>query len=354
MLTDVEAFYRAAIRGAELARAGRLAIFGVVPTGPETGYGYVRAPGGQGSDPRPVEQFVEKPDSQTAQTYLESGDYFWNAGMFMFSAGAYLQELERCAPEILKACQQAFLQSSRDLDFLRVGAEAFRACPSDSIDYAVMEKTDKASLVPLDAGWSDVGAWSAVWQLGQPDSGGNVSRGDATLLDSSNCLVHSEHRLVGLVGVRDLVVIETSDAVLVADRRSAQDVKQLVDTLEAGKKSQASTHRQVFRPWGSFDSIDQGDRYQVKRLTVKPGGRLSLQLHHHRAEHWVVVRGTAKVTVGEVERLVAENESVFIPVGIKHCLENPGKTPLEIIEVQSGSYLGEDDIVRFDDRYGRA
>jgi mannose-1-phosphate guanylyltransferase/mannose-6-phosphate isomerase len=354
VITDTAAFHRAILWGADSAASGELVTFGVIPTRPETGYGYVKSLAGSfASGARAVEQFVEKPDFQTAREYVASGNYFWNAGMFMFKASVYLQELRKHAPQIFSACERAFVQARHDLDFIRVDEVAFQSCPADSIDYAVMEKTDRASLVPLDAGWSDVGAWSAVWELGGGDTDGNVMQGDVTVIESTGCLVRSEHRLVGLVGVQDLIVVETADAVLVADRSAAQEVKQLVDVLKVQEKAQASSHRQVLRPWGSFDSIDHGDRYQVKRLTIKPGGKLSLQLHHHRAEHWVVVKGTAKVTIGESERLISENESVFIPLGVKHRLENPGSTPLEIIEVQSGGYLGEDDIVRFGDLYGR-
>jgi mannose-1-phosphate guanylyltransferase/mannose-6-phosphate isomerase len=353
VVTDAQAFQHAILHAVDSAVSGRLVTFGVTPTSPEIGYGYVRTAKAQPGSARVVEQFVEKPDLKRAQGYVAAGNYFWNAGMFMFKASVYLQELQRHAPQISASSEKAILQATHDLDFLRVDETAFQACPSDSIDYAVMEKTDRASLVPLEAGWSDVGAWSAVWQLDQGDAQGNVLKGDVTAIDSSGCLAYSEHRLVGLVGVQNLIVVETSDAVLVADRGAAQDVKQLVDALKRHQKVQADTHRHVLRPWGSFDSIDRGDRYQVKRLTIKPGGKLSLQLHHHRAEHWVVVKGTAKVTIGESERLVEENQSVFIPLGVKHRLENPGCVPLEIIEVQSGDYLGEDDIIRFGDLYGR-
>ena len=333
--------------------------FGIVPTSPETGYGYVKAGGKAGSGASAnaalsVEAFVEKPDLATAQSYVESGNYFWNSGMFMFRASTLLGELGRFQPEILGACKEAYSRSKRDLDFIWLDNESFSSSPSDSIDYAVMENTDRAVVVPLDAGWSDVGAWSAVWQVQPQDELGNGSRGDTLMIDSRNSYAHADHRLVALVGVDNLVVVETSDAVLVAHKDRAQDVKRVVEALKAAGRSEAELHREVFRPWGVYDSIHAGERHQVKLITVKPGARLSLQMHHHRAEHWVVVRGTARVTIGEEVRLVSENQSVYIPVGVKHCLENPGKVPIELIEVQSGGYLGEDDIVRFDDKYGRA
>jgi len=362
VITNTEAFHAAVRAGYEVARSGSLVTFGIVPTYPETGYGYVKATSdttlanGQGAATaaRPVAAFIEKPNLATAEQYLREGGYFWNSGMFMFRADTFLQELAAHNPAMAGACQRAHTTATRDMDFLRLDAEAFGHSPSDSIDYAVMEKTNKAMVIPLDAGWNDVGAWPAVWQLQTQDAQGNATRGDALLQDAQNCYVHADHRLVALVGTQDLVVVETSDAVLVAHKDKAQDVKKIVEALKANGRPEADLHREVFRPWGAYDSIDHGDRYQVKRITVKPGARLSLQMHHHRAEHWIVVSGTAKVTIGEKEQLVAENQSVYIPIGEKHCLENPGKLPLELIEVQSGSYLGEDDIVRFEDRYGRA
>jgi mannose-1-phosphate guanylyltransferase/mannose-6-phosphate isomerase len=348
--------FQAAVRvGEKAALTGSMVTFGIVPTSPETGYGYVKAiradSGSVGSFA--VQAFVEKPDLATAQKYLADGSYFWNSGMFMFKASVYLGELGRFAPDMFAACKRAFDSAKKDLDFVRLDKDAFAASPSDSIDYAVMEKTDKAVVVPLDAGWSDVGAWSAVWQVQQQDSSGNGARGDVLLHDSQNSYVHADHRLVALVGVDNLVVVETSDAVLVAHKDKAQDVKKVVEALKAQGRTEADLHREVFRPWGAYDSIDNGERYQVKRITVKPGARLSMQMHHHRAEHWIVVKGTATVTIGDKVQLVSENQSVYIPIGEKHCLENPGKVALELIEVQSGSYLGEDDIVRFDDKYGR-
>jgi mannose-1-phosphate guanylyltransferase/mannose-6-phosphate isomerase len=353
---DVAAFQAAVRVGERAASAGAMVTFGIVPTGPETGYGYVKAnrSASRDSGSFSVEAFVEKPNLAKAKDYLADGGYYWNSGMFMFKASAYLSELATHQPAMLKACQQAFERAKKDLDFVRLDFEALSASPSDSIDYAVMEKTDKAVLVPLDAGWSDVGAWSAVWQVQPQDAEGNGTRGDVLLHQSQDCYVHADHRLVSLVGVTDLVVVETSDAVLVAHKDKAQDVKKVVEDLKARGRSEAELHREVFRPWGAYDSVDTGDRYQVKRITVKPGARLSLQMHHHRAEHWVVVKGTAQITIGDEVKLVSENQSVYIPVGVKHCLENPGKLPIELIEIQSGSYLGEDDIVRFDDKYGRA
>lgn len=370
VITKTEAFHASVRTGYDVAQSGALVTFGIVPTHPETGYGYVKAArDGYASAPLadvsrrtestpplalPVSAFVEKPSLATAEQYLRDGGYFWNSGMFLFRADVFLQELAAHNPAMAKACQRAHSSAAKDMDFLRLDAEAFGQSPSDSIDYAVMEKTDKAMVIPLDAGWNDVGAWPAVWQLQSQDTQGNATRGDTLLHESQNCYVHADHRLVALVGTQDLVVVETSDAVLVAHKDKAQDVKKIVEALKAQERPEADLHREVFRPWGAYDSIDHGDRYQVKRITVKPGARLSLQMHHHRAEHWIVVSGTAKVTIGDKEQLVAENQSVYIPIGERHCLENPGKLPLELIEVQSGSYLGEDDIVRFEDRYGRA
>ncbi len=360
VFSNVAAFEFAVRVGELAAKGGAMVTFGIVPTAPETGYGYVKAacsvgsqPASKAMGPSPVEAFVEKPDLITAQRYLAEGGYFWNSGMFMFKTSVFLSELERHHPAMLAACRRAFEAAKTDLDFVRLDQEAFAASPSDSIDYAVMEKTDKAVVVPLDAGWSDVGAWSAVWQVQPQDHAGNGARGDVLLHDANDCYVHADHRLVSLVGVTDLVVVETSDAVLVAHKDKAQDVKKVVETLKARGRTEAELHREVFRPWGAYDSIDNGERYQVKRITVKPGARLSLQMHHHRAEHWVVVKGTAQITIGDEVKLVSENQSVYIPVGVKHCLENPGKVAIELIEIQSGSYLGEDDIVRFDDKYGR-
>jgi mannose-1-phosphate guanylyltransferase/mannose-6-phosphate isomerase len=352
VIRDVQAFQSAVATGRQAADAGRLVTFGVVPSRPETGYGYIRRAPGEGPV-YPVARFVEKPDEATAEGYVRSGEYYWNSGMFMFRARTYLEELGRHAPAILAACEAAIAAASRDLDFTRLPAAEFGACPSDSIDYAVMEKTAAAVVVPLDVGWSDVGSWSALADALPTDEQGNVTSGDVIAEATSGCYLHSTSRLIAAVGLEDHVVVETKDAVLVAPRDRVQDVKALVARLKAQGRYETSLHREVFRPWGSYDSIDDGERFQVKRLVVKPGASMSLQLHHHRAEHWIVVSGTARITRGEEAFLLGENESTFIPMGTKHRIENPGKVTLHIIEVQSGSYLGEDDIVRFEDRYGR-
>lgn len=347
-----DAALRTAIEEAlPFAAQGQLVTFGIVPQTPETGYGYIKAKGAKGG--AAVERFVEKPDLATARSYVASGDYYWNSGMFLFRASRYLEELQRLAPDIAEACRGAFAVAARDLDFLRLPAEQFSACRSDSIDYAVMEKTAAAVVVPLDAGWSDVGSWSALWELAEKDALGNAITGDVLLQATRNSYVHANHRLVATVGVEDLVVVETADAVLVARRDRVQEVKQVVERLKASARSETALHRRVHRPWGTYEGIDSEARFQVKRITVNPGASLSLQKHHHRAEHWIVVSGTAQVTCGEKTYVLGENQSTFIPLGMTHRLENPGKIPLELIEVQSGSYLGEDDIVRFDDQYGR-
>ena len=327
-------------------------MFGVVPSKPETGYGYIRRDAGSGPT-YSIAQFVEKPDLATATRYVESKEYFWNSGMFMFSAAKVLDEMRSLAPAIYDACAQAFTAAKRDLDFTRLPSKEFSACPSDSFDYAVMEKTHVGTVVPLDAGWSDVGSWSALHEAIPGDAQGNVSLGDVLTEDTFGCYLQSTSRLVATVGLKDHVVVETKDAVLVAPKDRVQDVKQLVNQLKKQKRYETSLHREVFRPWGSYDSIDAGDRFQVKRLMVKPGACMSLQLHHHRAEHWIVVSGTARITRGDETFLLEENQSTYIPLGTRHRIENPGKIPLHIIEVQSGGYLGEDDIVRFEDRYGR-
>ncbi len=352
VIRHVDTFQKAVVAGRAAAEAGKLVTFGVVPDRPETGYGYIRR--AQGDGPAyPVQQFVEKPDAATAKVYVASGDYFWNSGMFMFRAHVYLDELKRHAPKMLAACEAAVAAAQRDLDFTRLPKDEFSACPGDSIDYAVMEKTALAVVVPLDAGWSDVGSWSALQDALPMDAQGNVISGDVLTESTTGCYLHSTSRLIGAVGLKDHVVVETKDAVLVAPRDKVQDVKNLVVKLKAQGRYETSLHREVFRPWGSYDSVDNGDRFQVKRLVVKPGASMSLQLHHHRAEHWIVVSGTARITRGEEVFLLGENESTYIPMGTKHRIENPGKVELHIIEVQSGSYLGEDDIVRFDDIYGR-
>lgn len=353
LIQDVDAFLSSIRTALPLATAGKLVTFGIVPSHPETGYGYIekgtRVEGGGFA----VSRFVEKPNLTTAQEYLASGNYYWNSGMFMFRASRYLEELERFQPEILIACRQALDAGKQDMHFTRVDATAFSACPEDSIDYAVMEKTEHAIVVPLDAGWSDIGSWSALWEVSTKDAKGNVFKGDVIDLATCNSYVHADSRLVATVGVEDLVIVETKDAVLVAHKDRVQEVKQIVERLKADDRHEHLNHREVYRPWGMYDSIDTGHRYQVKRITVQPGAKLSVQMHHHRAEHWIVVSGTAKVTNGDQAYLVTENQSTYIPIGQVHALENPGVIPLELIEVQSGSYLGEDDIVRFEDKYGR-
>jgi len=346
-----EAAFHAVVRAAlPAAREGRLVTFGIVPTAPETGYGYIQAAAGEGV--RAVAQFVEKPDRATAENYLASGAYFWNSGMFLFRASRYLQELERWQPAMLTACRQALEEARRDTDFVRLQTEHFAACPSDSIDYAVMEKTDAAAVIALDAGWNDVGSWAALWEATAQDADGNAHHGDVIALNCRNTYAHAS-RLVAMIGLEDVVVVDTDDALLIAHRDQVQQVKDVVGRIKGSGRTHAVTHRKVYRPWGAYDSIDNGERFQVKRITVKPGGALSLQMHHHRAEHWIVVSGTAKVTRGEETILLTENQSTYIPLGVVHRLENPGRLPLELIEVQSGSYLGEDDIVRFEDVYGR-
>ena len=356
VINDSEAFYTAIKAAEPAARNNQLLTFGIVPHSPEIGYGYIQAGESlyDSDSVMRVNRFVEKPDLATAEKYLSQGDYFWNSGMFLFRADAYLEALAKYQPEVLQACRQSLLDITHDADFIRIGESAFSQCPDISVDYAIMEQTDNAAVVPMDAGWNDVGAWSAVWDVGQKDDHGNVVRGDVYLDSSERNLVYSDKNLVCLVGVEDLVVVDTKDAILVAHKDKVQDVKNIVDRLKAEKRPEAVIHREVYRPWGSYDSIDNGSRFQVKRITVKPGATLSLQKHHHRAEHWIVVRGTAEVTCDEKVFLLTENQSTYIPLGSMHRLANKGKLMLELIEVQSGSYLGEDDIVRFDDEYGRS
>ncbi len=347
-----EAGFRDAVSAAcAAAEAGALVTFGIVPDAPETGFGYIQAETGEGV--RRVLRFVEKPDAVTAQSYLDAGGYYWNSGMFLFRASRYLEELGKFQPGIVASVSAAFAAAKRDGDFIRLDKEAFAASPSDSIDYAVMEKTSDAKVLPVDIGWNDVGSWSALWEVAERDDDGNAHRGDVIAVDSRNTYAYAQ-RLVALVGLDDVVVVEPDDAVLVAHKDRVQEVKQVVAQLKESQRSQAVLHRKVYRPWGAYDSIDTGERFQVKRITVKPGGVLSLQMHHHRAEHWIVVSGTARVTRGEETLLLSENQSTYIPLGVTHRLENPGMVPLELIEVQSGSYLGEDDIVRFEDMYGRS
>ena len=362
-----EAFHQAILRGAALAAEGCIVTFGVPPASAETGYGYIRT----GEELHPgrtpaayaVSSFVEKPDAETARRYVEAGTYLWNSGMFLARCSVWLEALARLRPEMLGACELAHGQGVRDGDFYRIDSHAFGECPADSIDYAVMERLGvqrarnggpAAAVVSLAAEWSDVGAWDALWNIGAKDGDGNVVSGDVCAVDTRGSLVIAQHRLVACVGLEDVVVVETSDAVMVARRDRAQDVKKIVSRLKEDARPECLNHRKVFRPWGSYDGIDSGERFQVKRIIVNPGAALSLQLHYHRAEHWIVVRGTARVTRGDEVFLLTENQSTYIPLGVKHRLENPGRVPLEIIEVQSGSYLGEDDIVRFEDTYGRA
>jgi mannose-1-phosphate guanylyltransferase / mannose-6-phosphate isomerase len=365
VILDKAAFQQVVCQGAALAADGAMVTFGITPDAPETGYGYIQS-GAAFKDPGDgalrIARFVEKPDAATAQTYLDQGNYLWNSGLFMVRASVWLAALKLCRPDILAACDTAWAQGKSDGEFVRVGKEAFAACPSDSIDYAVMERIAKPDadaalpagvVIPLSAGWSDVGAWEALWKALPKDAHGNVAQGDVLLHDSSNTLALSAGRLIACVGVSDLVIVETADAILVAHKDKTQDVKKIVDSLKAAGRSEGQIHRKVFRPWGWYDSVDNGARFQVKRIVVKPGATLSLQMHYHRAEHWIVVSGTAKVTKGEQVLLLSENESTYIPLGTTHRLENPGRVDLEMIEVQSGSYLGEDDIVRFEDAYGR-
>ena len=361
VILDVEAFQAVVRQGAAQAETGAVVTFGITPDCPETGFGYIQTGVllGEGTACR-IARFVEKPDAATAQSYLDSGDYLWNSGLFMLRASVWLQAIEVCRPDILAACRKAWEGGAADGDFLRVNKDLFAQCPADSIDYAVMERIAAAGeklptgvVIPLSAGWSDVGAWDALWKVLAKDDAGNVAQGDVQLHDCRNTLAFSGGRLVACIGVENLVVVETADAILVSHKDRTQEVKQIVDRLKKEGRSEGQLHRKVFRPWGSYDGVDVGERFLVKRIVVKPGACLSLQMHHHRAEHWIVVRGTAKVTRDETSYLVSENESTYIPLGTKHRLENPGRLPLEMIEVQSGSYLGEDDIVRFDDVYGR-
>ena len=339
-----------AVTGAE---AGYLAVFGVTPTRPETGYGYIQ----EGAMLMPgvfnVARFVEKPDAAAASDMLRQGGYSWNSGMFLFRASVFLEELQRYAPETHQACLAIWANRTSDLDFIRFRAEDFNACPSISVDYAVMEHTDRACMVPLEAEWNDMGSWEAFYETGGKDDAGNVSRGDVIQLESRNCYLHSNHRLVAVLGLENISIVETPDAVLALPKNRSQEVKRLLEELKQRGRPETDTHLKVYRPWGSYETLVLGQRFQVKRIIVNPGATLSLQLHHHRAEHWVVVHGTGKVTVGDSELILKEDESSYIPLGTRHRLENPGCIPLEIIEIQTGSYLGEDDIVRFEDTYGR-
>jgi mannose-1-phosphate guanylyltransferase/mannose-6-phosphate isomerase len=355
LIGDTSSFAEAVGKALPLAEQGWLVTFGIRPEAPETGFGYIKRAEAAGAAGFRVERFVEKPDAATAQKYVEAGDYEWNSGMFLFKASRYLDELQQHAPTIYAAGKAAFEKAKADLDFVRVDKEAFAASPDTSIDYAVMEKTSRAAVVPVSCAWSDIGSWDALWAASQRDGDGNRLEGDVIAIDSRNCFVRgTDRRLVAALGLDDIVIVDTPDAVLVAPRTRVQDVKRLVERIKSDGRQEHMFHRKVYRPWGSYDSIDMGDRFQVKRITVKPGAALSLQKHHHRAEHWVIVSGTAEVTRNDEVFLVAENESTFLPLGAVHRLRNPGKVPLELIEVQSGSYLGEDDIVRLEDVYGRA
>ena len=368
VIENQQAFEQSLSTAIEAAKQDKLVTFGIVADQPETGFGYIKAVGEasaqqnnrppelvSGSNPLvlPVEKFVEKPNLQTAQQYIESGDYYWNSGMFVFKAAVYLQALEEANPQIITSCNNALEKAQNDLDFVRIDKTSFEQCPDDSIDYAVMESADNVVVVPMDAQWSDLGSWSALWDISEKDSASNAHIGDVISINSQNNLVHSTDKLVATIGLENIVIIETKDALLVAHKDHVQDVKKVVDQLKDHQRNEHVLHREVQRPWGCYDSIDNGARYQVKRITVKPGASLSLQMHHHRAEHWVVVSGTALVELGEKEQLLTENQSVYIPIGETHRLTNPGTLPLELIEVQSGSYLGEDDIVRFEDVYKR-
>ena len=359
VIGDAAAFQQTVRAAIPYAQSGKLVAFGMVPTAAETGYGYIRA-GEMASRSKdeamtafPVDEFVEKPDAETARTYLESGQYFWNSGIFLFKATRYLEELEAHHPDILSACRAAMKHTSRDLEFHRVDQEHFEACPSNSIDYAVMEKTSDAYVMPLNLQWNDIGSWSALWDIADKDTNNNVVKGDILLNETSNCYINTSDKLVATVGLENTVIVNTKDALLVATKDKVQNVKNIVEALKSDNRSEYYNHLEVYRPWGKYESIDTGPRYQVKRITVKPGAKLSLQMHHHRAEHWVVVSGTARVHKDEEIILLTENQSIYIPLGTTHSLENPGKISLELIEVQSGSYLGEDDIVRFEDVYGR-
>jgi len=362
VIKDTIKFHQAVSVAAVSAQQGKLVTFGIVPTHAETGYGYIKKGAKQGlkqgnekgDGTYQVAKFVEKPNEEIAQEYLDSGEYLWNSGMFLFKASRYVEELEKFRPDILASCQEAMTKVEKDLDFTRPDREAFLRCADESIDYAVMENTADAVMVPLDAGWSDVGSYSALWEVCEQDDQKNVIKGDVIAHDTSNSYLHSQNKLIATLGVDNLVVIDTPDAVLIADKDKVQNVKEIVNELKAKQRTESTIHREVYRPWGKYDSIDNGERFQVKRITVNPGAKLSVQMHHHRAEHWIIVSGTAKVTLDDKTILLSENQSTYIPIGVVHALENPGKLPLEMIEVQSGSYLGEDDIVRFEDKYGRA
>ena len=355
IIQNTAEFHRVIDAGRRVAEQGQLITFGIVPDKAETGYGYIKRAESfaKEQDAYRVERFVEKPDLETAQQYFDSGEYYWNSGMFMFQASTILEELKALSPKIYQAVKKAVSEGIKDLDFCRLDKTSFTDSPSDSIDYAVMEKTDKAVVLPLDAGWNDVGAWSALWEINEKDENGNVFHGDILHHDVSNSYIHADERMVAVVGVDNCVVIETADAVLVVDKDRSQDVKSIVNQLKATQREEILLHQRVYRPWGSYETLEETERFKVKRIIVNPGAKLSLQMHHHRAEHWVVVKGTAKIVCGDKEFMLTEDQSNYIPLGTQHRLENPGVIPLEIIEIQTGAYLGEDDIVRFDDNYGR-
>lgn len=353
VIKNQDSFLNSLVDAIQAAKKDNLVTFGIKPTEANTGYGYIKANVNKDSPYFPLDKFVEKPNLQKAQEYLADGSYFWNSGMFIFKAKVFLEELKKYDEQIYKCSYNSYKKSLKDLDFIRLNSDEFYKCPSNSIDYAVMEKTTKGVVVPLDCGWSDVGSWSALWQVNNKDESGNVCFGDVITKNTSNSFIYSQNRLVTTLGIKDTIVVETRDTILVANKDAAQEVKQIVDTLKEQNRTVATENRVGFRPWGTYDSIEKGQRYKVKHITVKPGAKLSVQMHYHRAEHWIVVSGTAKVLNGQKELILAENESTFIPLGTIHALENPGKVPLELIEVQSGSYLEEDDIVRFEDKYGR-
>ncbi|EEQ05673.1 Mannose-1-phosphate guanylyltransferase [Yersinia bercovieri ATCC 43970] len=356
IINNCDAFHQAITRATPFAEKDCLVTFGIVPTGPETGYGYIHRGDvilSDISEAFKVKRFVEKPNLDTAEQYINSGEYYWNSGMFMFRAKRYIQELEKFRPDILDACKAAIKDSDSDKDFITIDKDRFSACPDESIDYAVMEQTSSAVVVPLDAGWSDVGSWSALWDVSKKDKSGNAVTGDTFLHDTQNCYINTDEKLVAAVGVDNLVIVSTKDAVLVVDKSKVQDVKKIVEHLKQTKRSEYRRHRETYRPWGRCDIVVNEQRFNVNRITVKPGGAFSMQMHHHRAEHWIVLSGTAKVTIGDKTFLITENQSTFIPIGSLHMLENPGKISLELIEVQSGSYLGDDDIIRIKDHYGR-
>jgi mannose-1-phosphate guanylyltransferase len=358
VITDEDAFCQSVNQASEHANDGKLVTFGIVPTAPETGYGYIKRGEVINDTGFIVSEFVEKPDCETAERYIDCGDYYWNSGMFLFKASRYLEELKVHRPDIYQACEKAMVDIQLDFDFIRINAEAFEGCPDESVDYAVMEPLCAADgsdvvVVPMDCGWSDVGSWSALWEIEDKDNDGNAVRGDVISIDTTNSYINAQEKLVAVIGLDDVVVVETKDAILVSKKSDVQKVKDIVNQLKAEQRSEFKSHREVYRPWGKYDSVDSAERFQVKRITVKPGAKLSVQMHHHRAEHWVVVSGTAKVTNGDITILLTENQSTYIPIGVIHALENPGKVELELIEVQSGAYLGEDDIVRFEDKYGR-